>query len=111
MPTSPPSSPHGKITEVLYVKNQLLFPISWLNKQDYCEYQIYLENVKGIKVKPSVAMTAGKQVHEDLFQRFIERIHALLMGRENYNPCGNPNKCRSYRLKEACEHNCGGTAV
>ena len=25
------------------------FPISWLNKQGYCEYQLYLEHMKGIK--------------------------------------------------------------
>jgi CRISPR-associated exonuclease Cas4 len=227
MPGGQPSSPDGRIAEVTYVKNQLLFPISWLNKQDFCEYQIYLENVKGIKVKPTTAMTAGKQVHQDLFQQFIEkavpatveemlaeslkarilsrefrvvdlkhgvygyidevwmtpdsfividdkpgakafrsnihqiygyclafreivrsgderrimaalrergtdhiywqapfdrsseeeivavveRIHALLQGKENYIPSGNPNKCRSCRLNGVCEHNCGGTAV
>lgn len=64
------SSPFGNITEVAYIKDRLLFPISWLHKQDFCEYQIYIENVKGIKVKPTKAMTEGKQEHDALFKQF-----------------------------------------
>jgi CRISPR-associated exonuclease Cas4 len=65
-------SPLGKITEVTYIKDRRLFPISWLNKQAYCEYQIYLENVKGIKIKPTQAMVTGKDEHEALYNKFAE---------------------------------------
>lgn len=65
-----PSPPFRKITEVKYIDDRLLFPISWLHKQDFCEYQIYLENVKGIKVKPTKAMIEGKDEHEALFNQF-----------------------------------------
>jgi hypothetical protein len=48
-----------KIRQLIYVKERALFPISWLQKQDYCEYQIYLENVRGIKAEPTKAMAQG----------------------------------------------------
>jgi CRISPR-associated exonuclease Cas4 len=62
-----------KITEVNFIKDKLLIPISWLQKQDYCEYQIYLENVRGIKTKPTQAMIEGKEEHEEMYQRFVEK--------------------------------------
>ncbi len=62
-----------KITEVNFIKDKLLFPISWLQKQDYCEYQIYLENIRGIKTKPTKAMIEGKGEHEEMYQRFAEK--------------------------------------
>ena len=65
-----PEPPYGKISQVIYIKGRPLFPISWLQKQDYCEYQILLENVQGIKVKPTRAMTEGQQQHEQLYERF-----------------------------------------
>ncbi len=61
-----------KITEVNYFQDRLLFPINWLQKQDFCEYQIYLENIQGIKVTPTKAMIEGKDEHEALYQRFAE---------------------------------------
>jgi CRISPR-associated exonuclease Cas4 len=67
------SQPFKKITEVTFVKDRLLFPISWLHKQDFCEYQIYLENIKGIKVKPTKAMVEGKDEHESLYNQFAEK--------------------------------------
>ena len=42
------SKPHPDISQVMIMDGQNNFPISWLNKQGYCEYSIYLENVKGI---------------------------------------------------------------
>ena len=48
------------------------FPISWLNKQEFCEYQIFLEDVKGIRVKPTEAMVQGKEEHEQLYSQFKE---------------------------------------
>jgi CRISPR-associated exonuclease Cas4 len=65
-------SPYGKISQVMYIKDKPLFPISWLQKQDYCEYQIYLENIKGIKVKPTKAMVVGKEEHQELYDRFAK---------------------------------------
>jgi len=68
-----PLSPYGKIAQVIYIKGRPLFPISWLQKQDYCEYQIYLENIKGIKAKPTKAMSAGREEHQQLYDRFAEK--------------------------------------
>lgn len=54
------------------IDNQNNFPISWLNKQGFCEYGIYLENVKGIQVKPSKAMLEGTRDHATLELKFRE---------------------------------------
>lgn len=64
------SSACGRIAEVIYLRDKHLFPISWLHKQEYCEYQILLENIKGIKVKPTAAMLDGKKEHERLYNDF-----------------------------------------
>ena len=47
------SKPHPDISQVMIMDGQNNFPISWLNKQGYCEYSIYLENVKGIQMQPT----------------------------------------------------------
>ena len=59
-----------KVSGLIYFDYKTLFPISWLNKQDYCEYQIYLENIAGIKVEPTKQMVVGKQEHENLYKEF-----------------------------------------
>ncbi|MCR4394704.1 MAG: hypothetical protein NUV31_10075, partial [Dehalococcoidales bacterium] len=56
--------PPREIAGTIYIQNRLLFPISWLDKQEFCEYQIYLENIAGIKVEPTRQMIEGKQEHE-----------------------------------------------
>jgi len=66
------SEPQNRIPEVRYIENKLSFPISWLHKQEFCEYQIFLENVKGIKVEPTKAMIEGKQEHEKLYSDFAK---------------------------------------
>lgn len=38
-------------------------PISWLHKQAYCEYQIFLEFVKEVRVPKSSAMIEGTLDH------------------------------------------------
>jgi len=38
-------------------------PIHWLQSQTYCEYQICLEHVKGVKVEPTPEMNYGKEAH------------------------------------------------
>ena len=43
------TTPHPTISQVKIIEERNNFPISWLNKQGFCEYGIYLENVKGIE--------------------------------------------------------------
>lgn len=61
---------YRQISEVIYIKNKPLFPISWLHKQEFCEYQILLENIMGIKVQPTKEMIEGKLGHEKLYDEF-----------------------------------------
>jgi len=68
-----------KVSSVIYVNERPLFPISWLNKQDYCEYQIYLENVAGIKVEPTKQMVEGKQELENLYEEFKKEAVPVTM--------------------------------
>ncbi len=60
------SKPHPKISQVTIVEGKNNFPISWLNKQGYCEYSIYLENVKNIQMQPTLDMVIGTQEHARL---------------------------------------------
>jgi CRISPR-associated exonuclease Cas4 len=41
-------------------------PISWLNTQAYCEYQIYLEHVAGVKAEKTLEMVKGSAIHSRL---------------------------------------------
>jgi len=59
-----------QISGVIYIDDRALFPISWLHKQGYCEYQIYLENILGIEAAPTREMIEGKQEHQDLYDQF-----------------------------------------
>lgn len=61
---------HPQITEVKLIGDRDLFPISWLHKQEFCEYQIFLVNMKGIEVEPTEALIEGKQEHERLELEF-----------------------------------------
>lgn len=58
------------VREVIVVEGRPLFPISWLNKQKYCEYQIFLENIEGVEVGPTPEMVEGKKEHERLYSEF-----------------------------------------
>ncbi len=66
------SAPHPTINQVKIIEDKNNFPISWLNKQGFCEYGIYLENVKGIEIKPTRSMIEGTKVHETLEANFRE---------------------------------------
>jgi CRISPR-associated protein Cas4 len=66
------SQMHPQISQVKIIGGCNNFPISWLNKQGYCEYGIYLENVKGVEVKPNAAMIKGTMVHSKLEMDFRE---------------------------------------
>ncbi|MEE1334891.1 CRISPR-associated protein Cas4 [Methanobrevibacter sp.] len=57
---------HPSIKGLKIIDGKNNFPISWLNQQGYCEYQLYLENVKGIETQPTKAMTQGSQIHQEL---------------------------------------------
>lgn len=61
---------HPKIKGLQIIEGKNNFPISWLNKQGYCEYQLYLEHFKGIEVSRTSAMKKGTAVHEKLEEDF-----------------------------------------
>ena len=60
------SKQHPDIKGVEIIEGKNNFPISWLNQQGYCEYQLYLEYMKGIETRPTAAMTHGSQIHKQL---------------------------------------------
>jgi len=64
------SNSHPTISQVKIIADKNNFPISWLNKQGFCEYGIYLENVKGIEVKPTISMMQGTKEHAILEDKF-----------------------------------------
>ena len=41
-------------------------PIHWLHSHAYCEYQIFLKHVKGVKIAPTAAMMMGAKRHSVL---------------------------------------------
>ncbi|MEE3489947.1 MAG: CRISPR-associated protein Cas4 [Methanobrevibacter sp.] len=61
---------HPSIKGLQIIEGKNNFPISWLNQQGYCEYQIYLEYMKGIKTQPTAAMTQGSKIHNQLEEIF-----------------------------------------
>lgn len=61
---------HPEIAQVRIIDGQNNFPISWLNTQGYCEYCIYLQNVKGITAPRTMAMKRGSKVHHVLEEEF-----------------------------------------
>lgn len=84
------SIPHPHISEVRIVEERNIFPISWLHKQDYCEYQIFLENMKGLEVAPTKAMIEGKLEHDRLENEFLEEAEPATfeeMIKESYEAC------------------------
>ena len=66
------SNGHPEISQVMIIEGRNNFPISWLNKQGYCEYSIFLENVKGIEVKPTRNMIIGTEEHSRLEEEFLK---------------------------------------
>jgi CRISPR/Cas system-associated exonuclease Cas4 (RecB family) len=72
MPSYPKGIPHPTITQIKIYDNKNNFPISWLNKQAFCEYGIFLENVKKIEAEPTRAMIRGTNEHSLLESKFRE---------------------------------------
>ena len=68
----PGSISHPTVSEVKIIEDKNNFPISWLNKQGYCEYGIFLENVRQIKTAPTSAMIRGVKEHLILEEKFKE---------------------------------------
>ena len=94
--------PHPQVSEVKLVGDIDIFPISWLHKQEYCEYQIFLENVKGIKVEPTKPMLEGKTEHERLEMEFKEKavpstVEKMLKESEVKNIVSRELRVRSLR--------------
>ena len=50
--------------------------ISWLYAQDYCEYQLYLDQVKGIEDNDTPAMMEGSAEHQRLEDEFLAKAEA-----------------------------------
>ena len=50
--------------------------ISWLYAQDYCEYQLYLDQVKGVEVDDTPAMVEGSVEHQRLEDEFLAKAEA-----------------------------------
>lgn len=57
---------HPNIKGVQIIDGKNNFQISWLNQQGYCEYQIYLEYMKGIETPATPEMTHGSDIHNQL---------------------------------------------
>jgi len=47
--------------------------ISWLYSQNYCEYQLYLEQVKGVTVDDTPTMVEGSVEHQRLEDAFLAK--------------------------------------
>jgi CRISPR-associated protein Cas4 len=62
----------NKIEGLRYIDGVLAFPISWLHKKGFCEYQLYLEKIKGIRVEATHEMLLGKLIHEEKERAFLE---------------------------------------
>ena len=52
------------------------FHLSWLYAQDYCEYQLYLDQVKGIEANDTPAMVEGSAEHQRLEDEFLAKAEA-----------------------------------
>ena len=74
---------HPTIKGVQIIDGKNNFPISWLNKQGYCEYQIYLEHMKGIETSPTQAMTRGSKIHNDLEDAFKKADAQMYENKKN----------------------------
>ena len=94
---------HPEIKGLQIINGKNNFPISWLNKQGYCEYSIYLEHFEGISTAPTQAMLTGSKEHEKLEDKFKETATPSM-------PVNCPEKrksflgrCMSWMLKTASE--------
>lgn len=68
---------HPSINQVKIINGKNNFPISWLNTQAYCEYSIYMENFKHVKVKANKPMITGSKVHHKLETDFKKEAEVV----------------------------------
>jgi CRISPR-associated exonuclease Cas4 len=61
---------HPDISGVTVIGDINSFPVSWLQKREYCEYQIFMEHFKKIKAAPTQAMIIGSKEHHRLEAEF-----------------------------------------
>lgn len=61
---------HPDISGVTVIGDLNSFPVSWLQKREYCEYQIFMEHFKKIKAAPTQAMIIGSKEHHRLEAEF-----------------------------------------
>lgn len=61
---------HPSIKGLQIIEGKNNFPISWLNQHGYCEYQLYLEYMKGIETPSTPEMRHGSEVHKQLEDEF-----------------------------------------
>jgi len=52
-------------------------PVSWLHKQAYCEQQIYIENMLGIRVETE-EMIEGSLIHEQLYLEHLSKATEVM---------------------------------
>jgi CRISPR-associated exonuclease Cas4 len=64
---------HPEIAGITVIGTKNTFPVSWLQKQEYCEYQIFLEHFKKIKAGPTMEMITGSREHHRLEAEFNEK--------------------------------------
>ena len=55
------------------VGDKLSFPIHWLSSHAYCEYQFFLQCIKGVETEPTTAMVEGIKEHKRLEDEFLEK--------------------------------------
>ncbi len=64
---------HPEISGITVIGDKNTFPVSWLQKQEYCEYQVFLEHFKKIKAGPTMEMITGSIEHHRLEAEFNEK--------------------------------------
>ena len=65
-----PKENHPTIKGIEIIEGKNNFPISWLNQQGYCEYQIYLQYMKDIETVQTSEMKKGTRIHNELEEKF-----------------------------------------
>jgi len=68
----PEPTKHPLVSGVTMFGDKSSFPISWLQKKGYCEYQLYLEHFRKIRARPTMAMITGSKEHHRLEAEFLE---------------------------------------
>ncbi|MCX8179170.1 MAG: Dna2/Cas4 domain-containing protein [Candidatus Aenigmarchaeota archaeon] len=63
-----------KINGILIVDGISCFPVSWLSSRDFCEYQLYLEKIKNVRVEKTIEMVMGSEIHKKLEEEFLLKV-------------------------------------